>query len=126
MGLYESAGTPGPGFYAIGSATEGSILHLISLVGTTFTVNGAPGFRGTSGSLYAPGMYSNVYKQPQIALEGNRWYVGDGSGLGAASFYADLVAGGWLVRAVPEPPQVALVALGFGLVGVVFRRAKRI
>lgn len=113
LGLYSSAGIPGPGYYPSDSEP---IQSLISLVGPTGLWWSQPGIIGITGSgdsyfQYSAGMYA--YGSNSVV----QFYVTcgpDGTGYGR-TFSAPTV-GSWLVTAVPEPSVCVITVAGlFGL-----------
>ena len=116
MGLYSSAGIPGPGYYSLSSP---SVQNLFSLVGSTWSQFGRPALEGFSGTANAslqeaPQIYaSGVNSSLEYLVSGPNFLllsVNPGGSSGSM--------GSWLVKEVPEPSALALfVAGGFILVG---------
>ncbi len=125
LGLYSSAGIPGPGYYSLNNQP---IQSLISLVGPTGTDQGWPRVVGITGSSVLPTQNSSQYTAGIYASGFNGALDYLVTAPGTAEFgrdYGTPDSGSWLVMQVPEP-GVSLIIAG-GLIGfaVVKRRKKR-
>lgn len=123
LGLYSSAGIPGPGYYSLGNP---SIQSLISLVGPTGTAQGWPQVLGITGSSVLPTQNSSQYTAGIYAsgLNGALDYLVTAPG--TAEFgrdYGTPDTGSWLVMQVPEP-GVSLI-LAAGLIGFAVVKRKK-
>lgn len=111
--LYNSAGIPGTGYFALSTPSIGT---LISMVGSTGMINGQPGTDGNSGtsasldSQFAPAIYA-------VGINGILEYqVTDGSNSAQYGVtYSTPELGNWLVTDVPEPADMRLLFFGVAL-----------
>jgi len=105
LGLYSSAGIPGPGYYSLGNQ---SIQSLISMVGPAGTYQGWPQISGITGSFTLLGEQelqdtSEIYAS---GVNGTLYYLVAAPGFYAFEFGRDTSFpnyGSWLVKEVPEP-----------------------
>lgn len=122
LGLFASAGIPGPGAYQVSNA---SILSFLSLFGGTSSQSGNPEIFGISGTSenglqmvpgidFAPSNGVPIYHVTGLAGQ----TIDYGLDFGAST------VGNWLVFTVPEPGIYALAATGLAGFILLHRRKK--
>ena len=120
-GLYADAGIGAAGYYPLSTP---SIQSLTSLVGSTDTVNGEPGFIAVSGTSDGPGAQEATFIYA-TGVNGTEVYsVSDGTIYSSyGDGYGTPTVADWLVTTAPEPCIGSIAAAGFAAL-VFMRRLK--